>query len=365
MISMSDKNPFRVIVSAGGTGGDLFPAVAVVEQLARLTAVEAVFVGNPNRIEATVVPSLGYQFVPLSVTGYKGLTSLDTYKLPFRILDSTSTCKKLIRSFKPHVALCAGTYISYPLSLSAKAMDIPLAMIESNAIPGKANKKIAKHAKCIIAAFEECKKHLPVSSQQYVHVVGNPIRSMMNELPKQQSARLALGLKPDLPTLFVLGGSLGARSFNQTIEQSLEHIAELPIQILWQTGKSYTAPKELPMNVRSMQFVEDMATAYSSADLLLTRAGGGTVAELGVVGKPAVFIPYPHAANNEQEHNARVFEKAGSALMIRDSELHSRFKSDVLPLLMDTQRLTSMSTIMKTFGKPNAAIDSAKLVYGM
>lgn len=362
---MSNKNPFRVVVSAGGTGGDLFPAVAVVEQLAKLTTVEAVFVGNPHRIEASVVPSLGYQFVPLSVTGFKGLTSLDTYKLPFRILDSTLTCRKLIKSFKPHAVLCAGTYISYPLSLAAKALDIPLAMIESNAIPGKANKKIAKHAKCIIAAFEECGNYLSAQSQKYIHVVGNPIRSIMNELPNQQSARISLGLKPDLPTLFVVGGSLGARSFNQTIEQSLEHIAGLPIQILWQTGKSYSAPKDLPANVRSMQFVEDMATAYSSADLLLTRAGGGTVAELGVVGKPAVFIPYPYAANNEQEHNASVFEKAGAALMIRDSELQSRFKSDVLPLLSDTQRLSAMSAVMKSFGKPNAALDSARLVYEM
>lgn len=353
------QQSIKIIVAAGGTGGDLFPAVAVIEQLQRMATVEAVFVGNPRRIEAQVVPQLGFRFVPLSVTGYKGLRSLETWKLPFTILSSYWRVRKLIEEFQPHCALCAGTYISYPLALAASHAKLPLTLIESNAIPGKANRTIAKRAQLIVAAFEECKKFFVPQAQKAVRVLGNPIRQTFGSMPTAEEGRKAFGLDERKTTLLAFGGSLGARSINNAIEAALPEFDAQGIQVLWQTGKQYTPPHTLPPNVRVLPFIDDMASAYAAANLVLSRAGGGTVAELGVVGKAALLVPYPYAANNEQEHNARALEERGAAVMIKDADLAARFLPTALEIIHNPERLHRMAAAMSAAGKPDAAKDAA------
>ncbi len=355
----------KLIVAAGGTGGDLFPAVAVVEQLQKRGPVEAIFVGNPERIEAQVVPQLGFRFEALSVRGFKGLRHVSSYVLPFRILGSTLKVRSLIASFKPDLALCAGTYISYPLAVAASMAKLPLVLIESNAIPGKANKSVARRADMIIAAFDEACTAFQTKHNDVVHVIGNPIRNGFSSMPTREAGAAAFGLNAKAKTLLVFGGSLGARSINSCIAEHLTILRERGIQVLWQCGKNYEPPVDLPSGVRILPFIDDMASAYSCADLVLCRAGGGTVAELKVAAKPAVLIPYPYAANNEQEHNAAALELRGAARMIRDGELSSQFSSVCLPLIENKALLDSMSQAMASLARPNAASDAAELILGL
>lgn len=353
--------PLRIIVAAGGTGGDLFPAVAVVEQLQLRRKVDAVFVGNAERIEAQVVPSLGFRFEGLSVRGFKGLRSIDTYLLPYRIAESTLKVRSLIKSFKPHLALCAGTYISYPLALAASMSRIPV-LIESNAIPGKANRSVARRADLIIAAFEECRKSFVTKTPDVLKVIGNPIRKGFGAVVSREQGAQVFGLDAAMKTLLVFGGSLGARSINETILENLHFLQSEGIQILWQTGKNATIPDSLPRHVIQRSFIDDMASAYAAADAVLCRSGGGTVAELKVVAKPALLVPYPYAANNEQEFNARALQDAGAAVMILDGELKTRFRKEVSELFADPVRLQSRASAMAAMARPNAASDAAELV---
>ncbi len=356
------QEPLRIIVAAGGTGGDLFPAVAVVEQLQLRRKVEAVFVGNAERIEAQVVPSLGFRFKGLSVRGFKGLRSVDTYLLPIRIAASTLKVRLLIKSFKPHLALCAGTYISYPLALAASMAEIPLVLIESNAIPGKANRSVARRADLIIAAFEECRKSFVTKNPDVIKVIGNPIRKGFGTAVSREQGARAFGLDPAMKTLLVFGGSLGARSINETLLENLDFLQSAGVQVLWQTGKNATVPDTLPKDIIHRTFIDDMASAYAAADAVLCRAGGGTVAELKVVAKPALLVPYPYAANNEQEFNARALQDAGAAVMILDGELKMRFRKEVSELFADPVRLQARASAMAAMARPNAASDAAELV---
>ncbi len=349
----------RVIVAAGGTGGDLFPAVAVVEQLQKMRKLEVLFVGNPERIEAKVVPQLGFRFEGLSVRGYKGVRSLQSWKMPLTIIASTLKVRRLIREFKPQLALCAGTYVSVPLALAASSAGLPLALIESNAIPGKANRRIANKADLIIAAFAECASYFSSEARKKVRVLGNPIRQAFSHQPSREEGRRHFGLDPTTTTLLVFGGSLGARSINEAIASRIEVLKNKDVQVIWQTGSSYTAPASIPSNIKVLPFINEMAEAYAAADLVLCRAGGGTVAELGVVGIPAVLIPYPYAANNEQEHNAKALQNAGAAIMIRDAELASRI-DEILELLSNTEKRAAMAAAMQSFAKPQAAEDAAR-----
>lgn len=356
------NSELRVLVSAGGTGGDLFPAVAVVEQLQMLTGnkCKAVFVGNPRRIEATVVPQLGYEFHGLSIEGWKGVRNIQSYKLPFTILDSYATVRRVASTLHPHVALCAGTYISYPLGLWAKRNKVPLVLIESNAIPGKANRQLADKASLIVAAFEECKEYISQSAAQHVVVCGNPIRQSFETLPTMADARRFWGLDENKTTLLVFGGSLGAASINSVVERMIPELVEKGIQVIWQTGKQYKAPLALPAGVIVQPFIDTMAEAYAAANVVVCRSGGGTVAELGVVGKPAILVPYPHAANNEQEFNARALQRNGAAIMIKDGDVASSLPKTLISLLLDVNTQENMAKASAALGKPRAATTAAE-----
>ena len=360
-----NSSPLRIIVAAGGTGGDLFPAIAVIEQIQKLRAADVVLFGNPNRMEARVAPEHGYAFSPMSVRGYKGIRSLQSYALPFTIVHSTLRVIAHILSRKPHLALCAGSYISFPVALAARLCKVPVVSIESNALPGKANRKTAAYASLIIAAFEECKKFLPASAVANVRVVGNPIRTSLTSLPDRSTGAAAFGLDPSKPTLLVFGGSLGARSINTVIESAVQMFDSEGIQVLWQTGSSFTPPAQLPPEIHCIPFINDMASAYAACDMVVCRSGGGTVAELAVVAKPAVLVPYPYAANNEQEHNAKALENRGGAVMIHDAELAQKLLPTVLQILGDGERRSRMTSALQTMARPNAARDAAALILQM
>lgn len=357
------KFKMNILISAGGTGGDLFPAVAVSEQLAQLTGknFSADFVGNPSRIEARVVPQLGYGFYPIPVTGFKGLFHPSTLALAWRILRSEYIVGSLLDRKKPVGMICGGTYISFPAARAAFRRRIPVMLIEPNVIPGKTNRLLAPKVQRIIAAFEESKEHFPASVQKKMIITGNPVReSLTLTLPDRTASRTSFGLQPELFTVFVFGGSLGARALNLAVEAVLPALAMSNFQIIWQTGANYTPPAVLPANVITRTFIENMAPAYSAADIVLCRAGGGTVAELGNVGRPAMLVPLPSAANNEQLFNARAVERMGAGIMIENDHIGVRFMPLLVELAGNPQRLAAMTAAARLRARPNAARHAAE-----
>lgn len=353
----------NIIVSAGGTGGDLFPAVAVVEQLARLSgaAFSADFVGSPTRIESRVVPALGYGFTPIPVTGFKGLFHPSTPTLPWRIFRSQRIVDSLIRRKRPAGMICGGTYISYPAARAAFRRGVPVMLIEPNVIPGKTNRLIAPKARKIIAAFGESKNHFPPEILKNLVITGNPVRESLSlSLPDRAAARQHFGLLPEVFTVFVFGGSLGARALNLAVEAALPRLSGAEVQLIWQTGANYAPPADLPANVVPRTFIDDMAPAYAAADLVVCRAGGGTVAELGNVGKPAVLVPLPTAANNEQMFNARAVESAGAGIVVENSDIAGRFAPLLEELRDSPTRLAAMTEAAARRARPDAARRAAE-----
>lgn len=359
-----------VVVAAGGTGGHLFPALAVVEQLRTLTndRLQVTFVGSADRMEATLIPSYGFDYTPMPIKGYKGLTHPSTLLLPWRIMRSTQIARSVIRRNRANVVLATGAYISYPAGRAAIAERVPLVIMESNVNPGKTNARLASNAAAVIASFDETRSFFSRKMQERIHVVGNPVRHQILAHHEAEAARLAYGLDPDRRTVLVFGGSLGARSINTAVQHMVDRWAATygtpSWQLLWQTGKEFVArvPERLSSVVHAQPFISDMGTAYAAADLVVCRSGATTVAELGVVAKPAILIPLPSASTNEQQHNARVVEARNGAIVVDDAELDLHLVDTIEALMIDDRRRERMSLAMRTLGKPHAAEEAARIV---
>ncbi|KXB97224.1 MAG: hypothetical protein AA908_07930 [Chlorobi bacterium NICIL-2] len=353
---MQNQARLPLIVAAGGTGGDLFPVLAIVEQLSRIlpphAVLEPVFVGNRSRIEGRVIPARGYRFVPIPMRGYYGLRSARTYSLAWRLPISIARVAHTLSTVQPRVALLAGTYVSLPVAITARWANVPIVLVEINAIPGKVNRIVARWAERIFVSVPACRDAFPPSVQERVLVVGTPIRPELRTRIDPHTARGAFGLDPDRPVLLVLGGSLGAQSINSAVEAIRDRILAAGWQILWQTGANYAPP--LNAGIVACPFIEDMASAYAAAELVLSRAGGSTVAELAALGKAAILVPYPHAANREQHHNAQVLAQVGGAVVIEDASLSAALWPALEPLLGDDCRRQSMARAAHSLGVPDA-----------
>lgn len=355
---------FRVVVAAGGTGGHIFPAVAVVEQLQQQTGghCSALFLGSTNRMETSLIPALGYPYVPMPITGFQGLGSLSTLTLPWKILRSVSIARAAIRRHRPQAVICTGAYISYPAGVAALREGVPLFVLESNINPGKTNARLAPKATAVVLAFQESIEHYPASLRSKLHVLGNPVRTQIDATMTAAQARHQFGLAADIPTVLVFGGSLGARSINNAIASALPMIETEPYQVLWQTGAGYQPPPHLPDNVRAMSFIDAMGAAYAAADLVVARSGATTIAELGIVGKAAVFVPLPSASTNEQRRNAAAVERAGGALVLDDARVATDLATTIRTLMVDHRQRQSMAAAMLQLGHPQAAANTAALI---
>ncbi|MBU3679299.1 MAG: undecaprenyldiphospho-muramoylpentapeptide beta-N-acetylglucosaminyltransferase [Candidatus Kapabacteria bacterium] len=358
---MSDA--MRVVVACGGTGGHIFPAVAVVEQLMELTNGNCVplFLGSRDRMETRLIPSLGYDFEGMPIEGFKGL-SLSTLTLPLKILRSILVARRAIRRHKPHAVICTGAYISYPAGVAAALEGVPLIVLESNLNPGKSNARLVDRAAAVVLAFEESRTFYPAAVQPKLHVLGNPVRTQIDTSTTAHDARIWWGLDPNRETVLVFGGSLGARALNTVIENSLEAIGASSWQMIWQTGKGHAVQKPVPDNIRVVEFIDDMGAAFAAADLVVSRSGATTIAELGIVAKPAVLIPLPSASTNEQKHNAQVVARHGAAIMVENDHMRDQLLRTIEVLMNDHDHRRRMAQQMKELGRPNAARDAAKLI---
>ena len=361
---------FKIIAAAGGTGGHIYPAVAVVEALKRITGerVEAEFLGSEDRMETTIIPELGYRLTKMPIKGFRGLLSTSTLLLPLQIARSTQIARAAIRRMLPHIVVCTGAYISYPAGVAAKREKIPLVLMESNLNLGKSNSQLVRKADRIVLAFEESRSFLPSSVQDKAVVLGNPVRTGITGTTDQASSREFFGLDPDVPTLLIFGGSLGARSINNAVQRIVNSISAHPdrehMQLLWQTGKNYSPaiPSNIAARVKAMPYITDMERAFSAADLVVSRSGAATIAELGIVRKPAVLVPLPTASTNEQRHNAMLVQKAGGGVILNDAEVVLALHDTVHELFRGNQQLLEMSRQIGKLGRPNAATDVAHLL---
>lgn len=356
--------PFKALIAAGGTGGHLFPAIAVAEECANIlnNNCHIEFIGTADRIEATIVPKHGYPFHTLPIAGLQKLVSVNTLKLPFQILESVRKARGILQAMKPHCVICAGAYLSYPVGIAASQLGIPLFLMESNAIPGKAILQLAAKATRIYAAFEESKQHFPPSLHSRIEVLGNPVRSNLAELPDKHTAKVTLNLALDKPTVFVFGGSLGARSINGAVNDTIERFRAAGIQVLWQTGKNYTPMANTGGVAEVLPFIDNMANAYSAADVIVCRAGATTLAELAIIRKPAILVPFPQAANDHQTANARALQEQGAAILLKDSEVRDRLFDAVQGILHNARAQEAMKISLEHFAKPNAARDIATAI---
>ncbi len=330
----------RLLFAAGGTGGHIFPATAVADCCRRLHAdVDIEFVGTRGKLEERVVPRAGYPLNYLWISGFERRFSLSNALLPAKMVTSYMQARRLLARFKPHVVICAGAYVSLPVGFAAAGRRIPLVLMESNAFPGLAVRRLASRATEIHVAFDEATKHLPASK---VIVSGNPVREVFSKQIDREEASRHFGLRSDLPTLFAFGGSLGAQSINSALDRVHKELRREGVQIIWQTGRSYSGAEMQDKGLYRTTFLNEMELAYAASDMVLARAGATTIAELKAVGKPSILVPLPIVAVRQLD-NAIAMQKVGAAEMIRDENLDRELLPRLRELFADRVRLEKMT----------------------
>ncbi len=350
-----------ILIAAGGTGGHLYPAIAVAEEIrSEYPDAKVIFVGTRDRIEAKEVPRAGFPFEPIDIhPPRRSLASMLMF--PFKFCMAIVDCMSLISKEKPSAMLGAGAYLTVPVGIAAWLSRVPIALLEINSIPGSANKLLARFAKRVFLSYPESVSKFSNRIAGIATVCGTPVREGLGvERMSEQDARRGFGLDPTQKTVLVFGGSLGARAINEAMCNAAGTLAAQGYNILWQTGKSANIAKleeqfmQMP-NVRIADYIYNMEQAYRAADLVVCRAGASSLAELARLGKPAVLVPWSGAMDNHQEPNARAFERDGSAVVLTDAEVGSKLAETVLNLLSDPTRLRSMAEAIRRRDHPEAA----------
>ncbi|HSV11629.1 MAG TPA: undecaprenyldiphospho-muramoylpentapeptide beta-N-acetylglucosaminyltransferase [Hanamia sp.] len=323
----------KIIIAGGGTGGHIFPALAIANALKnKMPEIEILFVGAKGKMEMEKIPAAGYKIIGLDIAGYNRSSLIKNIGLPVKLVKSFLQVRNILKSFKPDAVIGVGGYSSYPVLRSAQSRNIPTFIHEANSLPGKSNIMLAKRATEIFVPVEGMEKYFPVEK---IMVTGNPVRKVFSEKISKAQALEFFGLKPGFKTVFVMGGSLGAKSINETVEENIDFFKKNNLQLIWQTGKNYAAnaakAEEERINIWTNAFIDKMEYAYAAADVVIARSGAMTVAEMCVTGKPAIFVPFPFAAEDHQTANAMSLVNKNAALMIPDA----RVKSGLFPRLLD------------------------------
>ena len=364
---MSEERKLKVILSGGGTGGHIYPAVAVAEALGRRLGdrVDVLFVGAEGKMEMEKVPALGYPIVGLPVAGLQRRLTLRNLTVPVKVLASLVKARRVIRRFGADVAVGFGGYASAPVLWSAQRMGIPTLIQEQNSYAGVTNKLLASRARRICVAYEGMERFFPADR---IVLTGNPLRgrfAAFGDAAALKAEALAhFGLEAGKPVVLVVGGSLGTRTLNEAMKAHADEIVrEGRFQVIWQTGKYYEREMDEFMRGRDVRgiwrgaFIERMDLAYAAADVVVARSGAGTVSELCLVGKAVVFVPSPNVAEDHQTKNARALETKGAAVVVADAESRTKAMPRALELLADREALAAMSRNLEALARPNAAED--------
>lgn len=349
----------KVIISGGGTGGHIFPAIAIANAIKKLRPnTEFLFVGALGRMEMNKVPEAGYDIVGLPIMGLQRKLTIKNLKFPFMLLKSASMARKIVKNFKPHVAIGVGGYASGPLLRAAKKAKVPTLLQEQNSYAGLTNKILGKNANKICVAYDGMDQFFPAEK---IILTGNPVRNEVVKLEgKLERAKEYFKLNSDKKTLLIVGGSLGAWSINEGIENAIEAFEKAGIQVVWQTGKLFygravEAAKGKEDWLKVHEFITRMDLAYAIADIVVSRAGAIAVSELCLVKKPAILVPLPSAAEDHQTKNAMALVTHNAAKICKDSDVRTEVGSMVLDLIEKPEELDKLSENMEPLGFHDAA----------
>ena len=353
----------RFIISGGGTGGHIFPAIAIADELKRrLPDAEILFVGAKDRMEMQKVPQAGYPIEGLWISGLQRKLSWQNLLFPLKFISSLLKSRSIIKRFKPDAVIGTGGFASGAVVKVAGQMGIPTFIQEQNSYAGITNKMLAKNAHKICVAYDAMEQFFP---KEKIVKTGNPIRDGLLNIGEYRSEGLSyFHLDSQQKTLLVLGGSLGARRINQLIEQQLPLFEQLGVQVLWQCGKLYYEEykKYNSEQVRVLAFIDRMELAYAAADVIISRAGASSVSELCVVGKPVIFIPSPNVAEDHQTKNARAIADKQASILLRENELNEQFANTFSKLIADEAQQEALSAHIKALALPNATKDIVNLI---
>lgn len=356
----NDQNKYRFLFAGGGTGGHLFPAVAVAEQIREMKPeADILFIGTKTKIEGRLVPKLGFKFKSIWIKGFSRKLTLENILFPMKLFVSIIQSLLINMNFKPRVAIGSGGYVAGPAIWAASVMGAKIILLEQNSYPGVTTRLLEKYADELHLSFEVSKKYL---RREKIHqMTGNPVRKELGRMEKVEALK-KFNLDNEKKTLLVIGGSLGAKTINEVMVESINRLEENNIQVIWQTGKNYYEKlKSLNSdNIKVFDFIEDMNTAYSACDLLLARAGATTIAELLNLGIPSILVPSPNVAENHQYHNAKSLAENGAAVLIEDKKLKNDFIEETLNLLRSEKKLEELKRKALALAKPDAAQIIAK-----
>lgn len=347
-----------IIIASGGTGGHLYPTIAIADEIRKQDpTARVIFVGTSDRIEAREVPRAGYEFRAISIEApRKSIGSMLLF--PYKMLKAVIDCISIINETNACGFLGGGAYLSVPVGIAAWIRNLRFGLLEINSIGGSANKLLSRFAKRIFLAYPESKKDFANASDR-VQISGTPVRHNLGAELNPAEARQAFGLDPARETILVFGGSLGAKAINEAMLEAAQPLADRGYNIIWQTGKSANVDelraKIARPSVHIAEYIFEMDKAYTAADLVVARAGASTLAELSQIGKPAILVPYPFAADNHQEHNARAYEQEGAAIVLRDQELKQQLLPAVMKLMSDASARDTMTRAMKQRENKQAA----------
>ena len=346
---------YKFILSGGGTGGHIYPAIAIANELKmRFPDAEFLFVGAKDKMEMQKVPQAGYNIKGLWIAGLQRQINLKNAMFPFKLIDSLWKSRKILKDFKPDVVIGTGGFASGPLLQMANSMGIPTVIQEQNSYPGITNKLLSKKASSICVAYENLERFFP---NEKMVLTGNPVRQDLIDIESKRADAIEyFNLDPNKKTLLVLGGSLGSRRINQLIEKELDKIVSQNVQIIWQCGKLYFEDykKYNTPNVQVLSFIERMDFVYAAADIIISRAGASSVSELCIVGKPVLFIPSPNVAEDHQTKNAKAIVDKKGALILKESDLDSQFSLVFEALLKDAGKQKQLSENIKQLAMPEA-----------
>ena len=349
----------KFILSGGGTGGHIYPALAIANKLKeRFPEAEFLFVGAQDKMEMQKIPQAGYKIEGLWIAGLQRNFSLSNLLFPIKVISSLLKARTIIKKFKPNVVIGTGGFASGPVLQMANLMNIPTVIQEQNSYPGITNKLLSKKANSICVAYENLERFFPKNK---IILTGNPVRQDILQIGAKQSEAISyFNLDANKKTVLILGGSLGSRRINQLIEKELSFFTSNNLQVFWQCGtfymQDYKRFSEIE-NVQVVSFIDRMDLIYAAADFIISRAGASSVSELCLVGKPTIFIPSPNVAEDHQTKNAQAVATKNGALIIKESDLDEKFERQFNKLIHDEKLQLQLSENIKKLGKPNATND--------
>ncbi len=367
---MEQNQPLKVIVSGGGTGGHIFPAVSIANAIKKQhPEAEILFVGALGRMEMQRVPAAGYKIEGLPVRGlFRPLWSLKNIGVMLDFWKSKRQVAQIIRRFKPQVAVGVGGYASAPTLNAAYAMGIPCLIQEQNSYAGVTNKSLAKKARKVCVAYSGMERFFPADK---IVMTGNPVRQNLLETTiTKEEARKSFGLQPNKKTILIIGGSLGARTMNESVLAHLDDIRKSDVQVIWQTGKYYSleiadalSKVDAVGNLKVMDFISSMDNAYAAADIVVSRAGASSISELCLLGKPCILVPSPNVAEDHQTKNAQALSSKDAAVFVADKDAKDSLMAIALKTVVDDAKLASLSTNVAKLAFHNSADVIAEEVY--